>query len=152
MPEKTRALPVWPVLWTRTCNALASDPLQHALRAIMPGYSPAPSRESRPLWASLSDWQHRSGLLQTRAAATSHCVNDVETILRRGDRYVCLALGSAGRQPQPPLPYAARAPSGARKYARATRPIPGPVLRHSRRPAPAPRAQAEPLVLRAVGE
>ena len=52
----------------------------------MPGCFPVPDRESRPLWASLSDWQHRSGLLQTRAAATSHCVNDVETVLRRGDR------------------------------------------------------------------
>src|SRR5712691_13308523 len=44
MPEKTRALPVWPVLWTITCNALASGPLQHALRndyaRLLPGTGP----------------------------------------------------------------------------------------------------------------
>src|SRR5262249_54015122 len=150
--QNTRALRVWSVLPTVTCNALASDPPQHALRATMPGCCRAPGRDSRPLWASLSDWQHRSGLLQTRAAATSHCANDVETVLRRGDRYVCLALGSAGRQPQPPLLYAALLQSGARKYARAAWPIPGPVFRHLRRPVPAPRVQAEALVLRAAGE
>jgi hypothetical protein len=91
-------------LLTVTRNALASGPLQHALQMVMPGYLPAPGQDSRPLWASLSDWQHRSGLLQTRAAATSHRADGVKTALSRGDRYVYLMSGSAGRQPQTPPP------------------------------------------------
>lgn len=65
-------------LWQPTTrNALASSPLQHTLRTVMSGCSPAPVRDSRPLWAFLAYWQHRSGLLQTCAAATSHRADDV---------------------------------------------------------------------------
>jgi hypothetical protein len=103
--QKNHALPVWPILWTITGNALASGPLQHALRRLCRLF-PAPARFSPTLGVSerlaASVWA-----LQTGAAATMR--------ERRGNRPApwrpvrVLGLGSAGRQPQPPLPCAAMA-------------------------------------------
>ena len=94
--KMARALWVRLAPQSKTHNALASSPLQHALDVIMPGCSLAPVLDSHSLSVFLVYWPHRSALLQTCAAATSHRVDAVRDALSHGGLDVALASEPAG--------------------------------------------------------
>ena len=148
--RKTKALPVWPVRWTRQVTPLLqTHSSMHSVR-LCPGYSPAPHPVSHPLWASLSDWRHRSELLQTRAAATSHYANGVgpPCTVATGTyawRWAGLVVSRRHRFYTPSwrsqAPENTPARHGQYRYEGFT---------DTRRPVPAPHGQAESPVLRAA--
>jgi hypothetical protein len=145
-PQMARALCAWLAPQSQTRNALASNPLQHALCVIMPGCFLTPVLDSRSLGAtasaqgrqalslSLVYWQHRSALLQTCAAATSPRVDAVRGALSRGGLGVALTAEWAERSTPGLLLPVALERSNARTHARALRPTPGSSPRCSRRP------------------
>ena len=96
VPEMARALYARLAPQSQTHNALVSSPRQHALYVIIPGYSLAPVLDSHSLSASLVYWPHRSALLQTSAAATSHRVDVVRDALSRGGLDGALTSEPAG--------------------------------------------------------